>query len=67
MLKKLKSKKRYAKSNYEWSINNIKIEEVNEFVYLGLKFSKTGKLIEGVKTLSCQALKAMNNVFCFLW
>jgi len=36
--------KRRTKHNFEWFINNDKIEEVEQFCYLGVIFSKTGNL-----------------------
>ena len=36
--------KRRTKHNFEWFINNDKIEEVEFFCYLGVIFSKTGNL-----------------------
>ena len=59
-------KKRKTNHDFEWNINNEKIEEVDNFCYLGIKFVKTGNLRVACKTLIEQASRAMNNLyFCF--
>ena len=54
--------KRKQLHNMEWFINNQKVEEVDYFYYLGVKFVKTGNLRFAVKALHDQASRAMNNL-----
>ena len=51
-------KRKQKHNNVEFHINNDKIEIVDNFVYLGIKFTHTGNLSQAVKALSDQALKA---------
>jgi hypothetical protein len=55
--------KRKTNHNFEWNINNEKIEEVDNFCYLGLKFVKTGNLRFACKALIEQASRATNNLY----
>ena len=43
-------------------VNNERIEQVDCFTYLGVKFWYTGNMIHAVKALNDQALKAYNNL-----
>ena len=54
--------KRRRQNNCEWYINDEKLEIVESFIYLGMKLVKNGNLMYAVKTLSDQALRAMNNL-----
>ena len=53
---------RKAAKNQEWCYNGEKLEVVDWFCYLGMKFHYNGNLEPGVKALSDQALKAANNL-----
>ena len=53
---------RKAARNQEWCYNGEKLEVVDWFCYLGMKFHYNGNLEPGVKALSDQALKAANNL-----
>lgn len=54
--------KRRTDHNNVFFINNENIEIVDNFTYLGVKFSYTGNLLNAVKSLSDQALKAYHNL-----
>lgn len=54
--------KRKQVHNLHFYINGEEIEIVNNFTYLGVKFSYTGSLSEAVKTLHDQALVAYHNL-----
>jgi len=54
--------KRRRQNNFEWYINDEKLEIVESFIYLGMKLVKNGNLMYAVKTLSDQALRTMNNL-----
>lgn len=54
--------KRKQRHNFVWTINNEQIEEVEQFCYLGIMFTKNGNLHQAVKSLSEQASKAMHNL-----
>ena len=54
--------KRKQIRNCEFLINGEKIEIVDNFTYLGIKFTYTGNLSFSVKTLSEQALKASHSL-----
>lgn len=43
-------------------INEEKVENVDSFTYLGVKFYYTGNMVHAVKALSEQALKAFYNI-----
>ncbi len=43
-------------------IDNEKIDIVDNFVYLGIKFTYTGNMVNTVKALHDQALRAYNNL-----
>ena len=44
------------------TINNVQIEKVDEFSYLGVKFKYTGSMTQAIKSNSDQALKAYHNI-----
>ena len=54
--------KRKQQHNLNFVINGESIELVNEFTYLGLKFTYTGNFSSAVKALHDQALKAYHNL-----
>ena len=54
--------KRKQVHNEEWNINGDKIETVDNFCYLGAKFLYNGNMKLVAKSLSEQALRAMNNL-----
>ena len=54
--------KRKRLNNVEFYIYNEKIEIVDNFTYLGVRFTHTGNLSNAVKTLSDQALRAYYNL-----
>jgi hypothetical protein len=54
--------KRKSRHNYTWFVDNEPIEIVDSFCYLGIQFFYTGSMVNAVKTLSDQALKAYNNL-----
>ena len=56
-------RKRRQNNNFQWFINNIQIEIVESFCYLGVKFTSNGSFTEAIKALSDQALKAINGLF----
>ena len=45
-----------------WSYNGLNLEIVDSFSYLGIKFTSNGSQEAGVKALSDQALRAVNNL-----
>ena len=47
---------------FEWKINNNPLKVVNNFVYLGNKFSSNGMFNEAIKALNEQALKTYNHL-----
>ena len=49
--------------NFTWSIDNKEPEIVENFCYLGIKFSKNGLFKQAVSALQDQANKAMMNLF----
>ena len=54
--------KRKTNHNNEFFINGEKIEIVDNFTYLGIKFTYTGNLSYSVKALSEQALRAYHSL-----
>ena len=48
------------KRNEKWFYNNVLVESVNEFNYLGTIFSHNGRFISNVKTLAGKGIKALN-------
>ena len=55
-------KKRKQIHDFNFVINGEKLEIVDSFTYLGIKFTHTGNLSQAVKALSEQALKAYCNL-----
>ena len=51
-----------SRNNYTWCINNIDVEIVDSFCYLGMKFYYNGNFNQAIKTLNEQALKAYNGL-----
>lgn len=54
--------KRKQRHNHEWIIDNERLEIVDDFCYLGMRFHYTGNMSYAVKALSDQALKAYNSL-----
>ena len=54
--------KRKSNCNFDWTIAGEKLEIVDEFCYLGIKFFRTGRMQNAVNALNDQALKAMNSL-----
>ena len=54
--------KRTLSIDFTWSYNGQKLEIVDSFYYLGVQLSSNGILEAGVKALSVQALRAVNNL-----
>lgn len=55
-------RKRKTPVTHKWSYNGLDIEVVDEFCYLWMKFVYNGNLKTATKTLSDQALKAVNSL-----
>ena len=54
--------KRKQRHNYEWQIDNEKLDIVDNFCYLGIRFHYTGNMSYAVTALSEQALEAYNSL-----
>ena len=48
--------------DFTWSYNGLNLEIVDSFSYLSVKLSPNGSLEAGVKALSDQSLRALNNL-----
>lgn len=55
--------KRRKNETLPWCINNETLEIVESFCYLGIKFTSNGSMKEAIKTLTEQALKAVNGLY----
>ena len=55
--------RRKRRHNFTWSIDNKELEIVENFCYLGIKFSKNGLFKQAVSALHDQANRAMMNLF----
>ena len=47
---------------FTWSYSGENLEVVDSYIYLGMKFTLNGSFETGIKPLSDQALKAVNNL-----
>ena len=54
--------KRKTNNAQQWNINNENLDVVDNFCYLGAKFYYNGNMNHAAKSLSEQALRAMNNL-----
>ena len=54
--------KRISNIDFTWSYNGLNLDIVDSFSHLGVKFTSNGSLEAGVKALSDQALRAVNNL-----
>ena len=54
--------KRKTNNAKQWNLNNENIDVVDNFCYLGAKFYYNGNMNHAAKSLSEQALRAMNNL-----
>jgi hypothetical protein len=53
----------YIKKKLVFSIGNVNLDIVNEYLYLGVLFSGNGRFCKAIKRIINQASKAMFNVF----
>ena len=54
--------KRKSDIEFTWSYNGENLEVVDSFIYLGRKFTSNGSFETGIKALSDQALRTVNNL-----
>ena len=57
---------RKSQSNFQWYINDVAIEKVDNFCYLGINFTSNGSMSQAVKSLNEKALIAVNSLYSVL-